>query len=559
MKAGGVIMSAEIFSFIQSQVNTQPQTSTSVQQTNNLNSDNNAENAGSFFESFMASFSGVEELEAPSQQISAGTELEIAPQIMAFKSTNSFSGSVIDILAGNNSAENEEFLPEIVAGDLKNLFDAINNKNLNQTEVINVENLENLISQIIEDENFSEKLAALPENEQQEIKNLIDELTADLKNDGSDIKNSAAKLISVLSEHFNKAEFKSVKSDFNSEDIKNEDEDNEPETENSNSENNSGVTGLAGVFVININNPEKNSKTQPEIFDKENKSTNSQLLVRNTAHEISNLNTQTKTENEGANLKPEEKFSELLENRRAEHEENSQNNFSGENENNEENQDGNNFAQTREMFSSSRNSSRSRNDSRKISNENLNTQNERSSYTATNRTDSHNNFQAFFEGALTSRRTFSAAPNLPLNLRAAYNLNQSETLRDGLVNVVRFIRADGLHRANIVIDPPALGRISVELTSGTSGVEASIKVASEQIRNLVQDQLSQLRMNLSQQGVQVAEFTVDVQQDNSQRDKHNSQQDNQPSNRIAGITGEPDEEPEEFRVDLEEGLLYWVA
>ena len=130
------------------------------------------------------------------------------------------------------------------------------------------------------------------------------------------------------------------------------------------------------------------------------------------------------------------------------------------------------------------------------------------------------------------------------------------TLRDGIINVVRFIRADGVHKANVVIDPPALGRISVELTSGSSGVEASIKVASEQIRNLIQDQLDQLRMNLSQQGVQVAEFTVDVQQDNSGNQQQNSQQGNQDRN---FFTIADDEEPEEFRVDLEEGLLYWVA
>ena len=129
-------------------------------------------------------------------------------------------------------------------------------------------------------------------------------------------------------------------------------------------------------------------------------------------------------------------------------------------------------------------------------------------------------------------------------------------MRDGIVNVVRFIRADGVQKANIVVDPPAIGRISVELTSGTAGVEASIKVASEQIRQLVQEQISQLRMNLSEQGVQVAEFTVDVQQDNSGR--HNPNDQHQERGRVNFI-GTEDDEPEEFRIDLEEGLLWWVA
>ncbi|MBQ7196491.1 MAG: flagellar hook-length control protein FliK, partial [Synergistaceae bacterium] len=128
-----------------------------------------------------------------------------------------------------------------------------------------------------------------------------------------------------------------------------------------------------------------------------------------------------------------------------------------------------------------------------------------------------------------------------------------------LVNVVRFIRADGVQKANVVIDPPALGRISVELTSSSSGVEASIKVSTEQIRQLVQDQLTQLRMNLSEQGVQVAEFTVDVQQD-SQNGGGNSQNENQQDEQRNFIGGlEEEDDTEDFRIDLEDGLLYWVA
>ena len=123
---------------------------------------------------------------------------------------------------------------------------------------------------------------------------------------------------------------------------------------------------------------------------------------------------------------------------------------------------------------------------------------------------------------------------------------------------MRFIRSDGVHKANIVVDPPALGRISVELTSGTSGVEASVKVASEQIRQIVQEQITQLRENLSQQGVQVSEFTVDVQQDNTGQGQ-NSGRENQREYYNSLTSGNTEDDTEDFRVDLEEGLLYWVA
>ena len=174
------------------------------------------------------------------------------------------------------------------------------------------------------------------------------------------------------------------------------------------------------------------------------------------------------------------------------------------------------------------------------------------------RTESHSDFGAYFEGVLNSRRTtVRTSQPMPLNLRTAENFTQAAALRDGITNVVRFIRADGVQKARVIVDPPALGRVSVELTSGTSGVEASIKVASEQIRQLVQDQISQLRMNLSQQGVQVAEFTVDVQQDSS--GNHNQQGQEQYAGRFGFVDDSDDDEAEDFRIDLEEGLLYWVA
>ena len=176
------------------------------------------------------------------------------------------------------------------------------------------------------------------------------------------------------------------------------------------------------------------------------------------------------------------------------------------------------------------------------------------------KTESRSDFAAFFEGVLTSRRSTSrtSAP-MPLNLRTAESFPQAQSvrLREGITNVVRFIRADGVQKARVVIDPPALGRVSVELTSGTSGVEASIKVASEQIRQLVQEQISQLRMNLSQQGVQVSEFTVDVQQDNS--GNHGQQGQQQNTSRFGFMDDSDDDEAEDFRIDLDEGLLYWVA
>jgi hypothetical protein len=165
-------------------------------------------------------------------------------------------------------------------------------------------------------------------------------------------------------------------------------------------------------------------------------------------------------------------------------------------------------------------------------------------------------FDRFFQGVLgaqSNAREGVEAPRLELSKGA--HLSQNEALREGLENTVRFIRASGVQKAELIVDPPALGRVSVELTSTATGLEAALKVSSEQVRQLVQDQLLQLRFALAQQGVELTHFSVDVQQDGGQRQRDQSGEQRRGNN---GGGGEADEETV-LRVDLNEGLLYWVA
>ena len=170
-------------------------------------------------------------------------------------------------------------------------------------------------------------------------------------------------------------------------------------------------------------------------------------------------------------------------------------------------------------------------------------------------------FDQFFQGVLSRRGSsegrFDVEAPETLELAKETPLSRNEALGEGLDNVVRFIRTSGEQKAALIVDPPALGRVSVELTSSATGLEASIKVSSEQIRQLVQDQLTQLRLTLEQQGVQLTHFSVDVQQDGGQRQQ---QQNAGQRRQFGGLRdGEEDEEQTVFRVDLDKGLLYWVA
>ncbi|MCL2010887.1 MAG: flagellar hook-length control protein FliK [Synergistaceae bacterium] len=175
-----------------------------------------------------------------------------------------------------------------------------------------------------------------------------------------------------------------------------------------------------------------------------------------------------------------------------------------------------------------------------------------------NFTEHRTAFEQFFDNVMARRETAdtTAAPGLELTRGSPFS--QGEALRDGLYNVVRFISANGEQKANLIIDPPALGRVSVELVNGSTGLEASIKVGSEQVRQLIQDHLAQLRFSLEQQGVQLTNFSVDVQQNN----EHSYQGQGNPNRRRAASAANEEDAVDEgtiFRVDLEQGLLYWIA
>lgn len=562
-------MTSEVFTFFQTQV--QPQT----QQVNNSAAVDEQSQPG-LFDSLITEYSSDcgEDISINQQAVTEIQEVPEHSQVITFNGTNIFSGSVLEILADNNEDQPEIFSDmtakaeslltegmstlENIFADLKSsVSDAISKLKVFVSENLDVDSLnadvQEILSGIINNEDFSEKFALLPQEVQHEIKQALDEFAQALQNPAEDLSGSTQRLLSVLAKTVTKPEFRVAIPESEREKISagnDDDVDDNPENLNM-------AANLTGAAVVQNNTPEiedipAKSEAKPE-FDNSREVKQIHQDPSNTEQvngvKDKNVSTSTKPESANRDTTPEE-FRELLEKRINEREKSD----------NDTNNSGNNFNQSRENYTSTRNSSRSRNSSndRRAANESTRSQNERAYTSSTlSRNDARNDFQQFFEGVLSSRRTFSQSSTTPLNLRANYNFTQSETLRNGLVNVVRFIRADGVHRANVIIDPPALGRISVELTSGTSGVEASIKVASEQIRQLVQDQISQLRMNLSQQGVQVAEFTVDVQQDNQQQQGNSSQNNNQNNRR--GIISEVDEEPEEFRVDLEEGLLYWVA
>ena len=577
-------MTSEIFNFIQAQPQTQTQAQGQVKGTSQ-----NANNSGAepgLFDSLMNEYANINqdsEQQVNQVNLTLNINLNQEQQVIITSGNNTLSQAGLDILAGvkKDSEGHEVFIPE------RYMMNQQPQDGIKATEAFIAQDTGDLVARIMGDKDIAAKIAALPDDKLQEVSKILEVIQN--SESESEINTGLEKLFALISEtnednNISQAvnlpdDETEIKTDGNKDfaheidskpsreinapedsplsskesDSQDEKDDEKPEDNSLIQENVNNFAGFAQVQGDNtkpVNDAKPDditvNKDAPRHTPQTRLTRNNNEAVKSNPDDVPEKSNESKTDSRFANVLNDE------EENGNENENTSSHYNNRDSQSNQDNQE-KNFSQSREDFAASRNSSRSRNDTRRVSNS---TQSQTDFTANARRTESHSNFQSFFEDVLSSRRTASTPQ--PLNLRAAYNLNQSETLRDGIVNVVRFIRADGVHKASLIIDPPAIGRISVELTSSTSGVEASIKVASEQIRQLVQDQLTQLRMNLSQQGVQVAEFTVDVQQDNQQnqgQNQNSSQQEN--TGAVRGLTA--DDEPEELRVDLQEGLLYWVA
>lgn len=133
------------------------------------------------------------------------------------------------------------------------------------------------------------------------------------------------------------------------------------------------------------------------------------------------------------------------------------------------------------------------------------------------------------------------------------------SLPQGISNVVRFLQSNGETKAQVVVDPPALGRVEVELHVVPSGMEASLRVDNVAVRDMIRTQMPLLQDLLAEQGISLSGMSVDVRSGDDQRQQWNG--------RSAGKRSLDDEEVVDgveqgtplARIDLEQGLLVWMA
>lgn len=150
-------------------------------------------------------------------------------------------------------------------------------------------------------------------------------------------------------------------------------------------------------------------------------------------------------------------------------------------------------------------------------------------------------------GRVESPVAASPAEELPRRLLSALPLNE------GLAGAVQTTLSLARNRARVVVEPPALGRVEIYLRQGPQGIETTFRVDNEGLRQLVQTHLDQLRTALQQTGIVLQELSVDI------RDGGEGSPWAEAEKRLRALLPEDDDEPLEFSIDLEQGLLSWMA
>ena len=81
---------------------------------------------------------------------------------------------------------------------------------------------------------------------------------------------------------------------------------------------------------------------------------------------------------------------------------------------------------------------------------------------------------------------------------------------NSIVRQARFMYQKGSSSAVINLEPPNLGRMKLDIITENSKVTGRIIVESAEVKQLIQNSISELRENLAQSGMKVESFDVQV-------------------------------------------------
>ncbi|WGO82653.1 flagellar hook-length control protein FliK [Arsenophonus apicola] len=95
----------------------------------------------------------------------------------------------------------------------------------------------------------------------------------------------------------------------------------------------------------------------------------------------------------------------------------------------------------------------------------------------------------------------------------------------------------GAQQAELRLHPEELGSLQIQLKIFDDKAQLSVVTANQQVRQIIESNLTQLRHALSEQGIQLGQTHV-----GEQHNEQNSAQDNQPATPLSSITNETNEQ-----------------
>ncbi|MCG9554147.1 flagellar hook-length control protein FliK [Vibrio sp. Isolate31] len=134
-------------------------------------------------------------------------------------------------------------------------------------------------------------------------------------------------------------------------------------------------------------------------------------------------------------------------------------------------------------------------------------------------------------GSAPTRTEIQAAQQAPLQLT-------KELANEQVAEKVQMMMSKNLKNLDIRLDPPELGQMKIRMTMNNDVANVHFTVNSQQARDVIEQTLPRLREMLAQQGMQLADSSVQQQSSGKGQDRYNSGEQQSGSNRTNDTQGD---------------------
>ncbi|CAK3224946.1 flagellar hook-length control protein FliK [Vibrio crassostreae] len=134
-------------------------------------------------------------------------------------------------------------------------------------------------------------------------------------------------------------------------------------------------------------------------------------------------------------------------------------------------------------------------------------------------------------GSAPTRAEIQAAQQAPLQLT-------KELANEQVAEKVQMMMSKNLKNLDIRLDPPELGQMKIRMTMNNDVANVHFTVSNQQARDVIEQTLPRLREMLAQQGMQLADSSVQQQNSGQGQERYNSGEQQSGANRTNGGQGD---------------------